>query len=79
MSDGQNSLHLAMNAKFGVVLLFNVPIALPVFVLTCVNFGVWLVNVSYGFTGVSPENSGLSLFNVPVALQGFCFPCPLLT
>ena len=80
MSDGQNSLRQAIDAKLKVS-LFSVSIALLVLHLTCdrVNFGVWLLNVPIALQGFCLTTLGRLFFNVPVALQRFCFSCPLLT
>ena len=80
MSD-DHSLHLTMDTKLGVS-RFSMLLSLDkVLYSTCDrgNFGVSLFNVPDRFTGLTPENSKLSLFSFPVAVHGFCFPCPLLT
>ena len=72
LSDGQDSVHLAMDAKLGVS-HFNVPLALQGFVLSMrsCELLVELFSVPHRVTELSAENSEVPLFNVPIALQVF--------
>ena len=80
LSDGQNSVHLALDAKLGVS-HFNVLLALQGFVLSMrsCELLVALLSVPHRVTELSAENSEVPLFNVPIALQVFDSHVLLLT